>query len=183
MLPLGTRYTVGVRLPSSITTHGIAAIAAIVAVIAVSQGVFRVSPGSFLAQLSPKESVEIGVEHTQPMSLSLSVTTEREAGIADISHDAKEAVFLSVPSTWIRREVRGAALSAVTSETPTFGFTRWQLPAGSVISFALPASPSAILLHNPSGVSLQVKVTRVDLEKKTVDRNIVLVKDTSVELW
>jgi hypothetical protein len=173
-----------VRLRSPFTIHSVAAIASVVAVIIVSQRTFRASPSLFLAQVTPMENVEMGVEHASPLSLSLSISAQTgEGGIADMNHDAEETVYVSVPSDWTRREVRGAPLTDVIAEQPTFGFTRWHLPPGTTVSFAMERSPTSILFHNPSGVPVQVRLTRVDIEEKTIDRTNILVKDTPVHLW
>jgi hypothetical protein len=100
-----------------------------------------------------------------------------------MSHDAAETIYVSVPSDWSRREVKGASLADVIADQPTFGFTRWHLPPGTTISFALRRPPASILFHNPSGVPVQVRLTRVDIEEKTIDRMNILVKDAPVNLW
>lgn len=169
------------RAASPLTIHSIAAIAAVVAVFAVAQGTRH--PSSLTADLTNSAKVDMGVEHTRPFSLSLSLSTNTSSGIADVTHDATETIFLSVPSSWLRREVRGATLSSVQTDPSTFGYTRWHLPPHAVISFAILAPPSRILLHNPSGVPLQVRLTRVNLQTNQAERDNILIQEASVELW
>lgn len=164
------------------TLHAAAAVAAVVAVVVLSQGALREGASSLTAELIPGERAEIGLEHTKPVTLSLSFTTNGPKGIADIRHDALETVHVSLPSSWTKREVGGVPLAAVTADPPVFGFTRWSVPAGAVVSFDV-TPPSTILLHNPSGIPAEVRLTRVNLTKNSVERNIILVQEGSVLLW
>lgn len=174
--------------------HAGAAVAAIVAVVVLSQGALREGAPSLLAELISNNatvtpsgtlmnrSAEIGLEHTKPVTLTLSFTTNGSKGVADIRHDALETVYVSLPSSWIRREVGGVPLAAVTADPPSLGFTRWSLPSGAVVSFDV-TPPSTILLHNPSGIPAEVELTRVDLAKNSVERDIILVQEGSTLLW
>gem|GEM_PF-994160 len=164
------------------TLHATAAVAAIVAVVVLSQGALKKGAPSLTAALLPGERVEIALEHTKPVTLSLSFTTNGLKGVADIRHDALETVHVSLPSAWTRREVGGVPLAAVTADEPAFGFTRWSLPAGAVVSFDV-TPPSKILLHNPSGIPTEVELTRVNLDKNTVERDIILIQEGSALLW
>ena len=164
------------------TLHAAAAIAAIVAVVMLSQGALRDGAPSLTAQLLPGERAEIGLEHTKPVTLSLSFTTNGTQGVADVRHDALETVYLSLPSSWTKREVGGVPLTSVTSDPPYFGFTRWSIPAGALVSFDI-TPPQTILLHNPSGIPTEVELTRVDLAKNVVERDIILIQDGSTLLW
>ncbi|HBH20218.1 MAG TPA: hypothetical protein DEB30_05100 [Candidatus Peribacter riflensis] len=162
--------------------HAVAALTAIVAVVAVSQGALRGDAPTLTAQVTTGERSEIGLEHQKPVSLALSLTTNGAKGVADMRHDALETIAVSVPSSWSKREVGGVPFAAVTMDPPTFGFTRYHLPPGAIVSFDL-TPPATILLHNPSGVSAEVRLTRVDLEKDTVERDIILVQEGSTLLW
>lgn len=174
--------------------HVAAFIAAIIAVVTLSQGALKDSASSLTAQLIPVKSdlapygttadrrAEIGLEHTKPVTLSLSFTTNGPKGIADIRHDALETIHVSLPSAWTKREVGGVPFASVMADAPTFGFTRWSVPAGSIVSFDI-TPPSTILLHNPSGIPTEVALTRVDLAKNVVERDIILVQDGSTLLW
>lgn len=162
--------------------HMAAAVAAVIAVVVLSQSALRDGAPSLTAQLLPVERIEIGLEFTAPVTLSLSLTTNGTKGVADIRHDASETIAVSLPETWIKREVGGVPLDAVRADPPTFGFTRWSLPPSAVVSFDI-TPPSTILLHNPSGIPAQIRLTRVDLQRNTVERDVVLVQEGSVMLW
>jgi len=166
-----------------VKVHTIAALAAVIAVVVLAQGTIRGDSLDVTAQVNPQTRVEIGVEHVRPLTLSLTISTNGKNGIADISHDGTGTAYLSLPSSWTRREVRGTSLSTVIADPPTFGYTRWAIPAGATVSYAVPVAPSTILLHNPSGVPLQVKLTRVDLQTQNVERDVILVQDATTELW
>jgi len=162
--------------------QAIAATAAIFAVVAIAQGSIRSGIPALTAQVTQGEKVEIGLEHTKPVTLSLALTVNGRKGVADIRHDALETVHLSLPSSWVRREVKGVPLSAVTSESPIFGFTRWSLPPGALVSFDI-VPPSTLLLHHPTSIPAEIELTRVNLAKGTVEKDIILVQDGSVALW
>jgi len=164
------------------TLHAAAAVAAIVAVVMLSQGALRDGASSLKADLLSGDRVEIGLEHTKPVTLSLSFTTNGSKGVADIRHDALETVYVSLPSSWAKREVGGVPLAAVTADPPALGFTRWSVPTGAVVSFDV-TPPETILLHNPSGIPAEVKLTRVDLKQNLVERDIILIQDGSTLLW
>ncbi len=171
------------RLGSPVKVHTIAALAAVIAVVVFSQGTIRSGLPGLTANVSPQARAEIGVEHVRPLSLSLTVSTNGKSGVVDLGHDGSGTAYLSLPSSWMRREVRGTTLAAVVADPPTFGFTRWAIPAGSTVSFAVPVAPETILLHNPSGVPLQIKLTRVDLVTQEVERDVILIQDATTELW
>ncbi|MFH1444422.1 MAG: hypothetical protein ABIG34_03460 [Candidatus Peregrinibacteria bacterium] len=162
--------------------HVAAAVAAVIAVVVLSQGALRDGAPSFMAQLLPSQRIEIGLEHARPVTLVLSLTTNGTKGVADIRHDSLETIALSLPQSWTKREVGGVPLAAVTADPPTFGFTRWSIPPGAIVSFDV-TPPSTILLHNPSGVPAEIRLTRVDLEQNAVERDILLVQEGSILLW
>lgn len=125
---------------------------------------------------------ELGVEHTESLGLTMELSALHGKGIAEISHDGKETVFVSVPQDWTKREVRNVPISSVTSDPPSLGFARWHIPSGARISFTVPSAPSKIILHHPSDTPLKVDITRVNLDADTVDRDVILVQGASVEL-
>jgi len=127
--------------------------------------------------------VEIGVEHELPLSLSLSVSELKGSGLMDLHQEGIEEVFISLPSSWQRKEVRNVPLSSITEENTSFGFTRYQIPAGASVTFAILKYPDTLLVHNPSGVTLKVALTMVDLQTNTVETNVVLVQDSPAQLW
>lgn len=166
--------------------HAVAAIAAVVAVVMLSQSALSdgspLLTASLIGNAADGPRVEIGLEHDKPVTVSLSLTENGPTGVADIRHDALETIHVSLPSSWIRREVGGVPLAAVTADAPALGFTRWSIPAGATVSFTA-TPPSSILLHNPSGIPAEIELTRVDLNKNAVDRNIILIQEGSALLW
>ena len=165
---------------SPLTLHVMIAVAA--------AGGFLLLPllsGQDLLSALPKMSpAEIGVEHTLPATLSLTLAvTEDMKGVLDVSHDAAETVFVSLPESWTVWEVRGRALDEITEDPPSFGFIRWHIPEGATLSFQLPSIPSSLSAENPSGVALQIQLTTVDLTTEHVERNVLLIKDERAEIW
>lgn len=165
-----------VRLPSPLL-HGLVAIVAIILITVVT---YR--GGDTGANLTAGRA-EIGIEHTTRLTLSLVLSERGGNGIADISHTSGREIYVSLPMDWTRREVRGAPLATTAGDAPTFGFRRWRIPAGALISFAIPHFPSSMLLHNPSGIPMEIDLTRVDLDTTRTERNVILVQEGTVELW
>ncbi|OGJ56215.1 hypothetical protein A3D88_02990 [Candidatus Peribacteria bacterium RIFCSPHIGHO2_02_FULL_52_16] len=137
-----------------------------------------------LSTIPATSPAEIGVEHTMPATLALTLAVTDEAkGILEVSHDAAETVFVSLPETWILWEVRGKALADIKEDAPSFGFIRWHIPAGATLSFRLEEIPSSLSAENPSGVSLKIQLTTVDLVSEHVGRNVILVKNARAKIW
>lgn len=153
---------------------------ALIALIILSMS--AVSPPSF-ASLLDKNTADIGIEHTDPLSLSMQVGVSAYGGYIEFFTETSETILISVPSTWVRREVKNAQLHEVTSEVPSLGFTRWTLPPRAGISFTMPEPPDSAVLHNPSGAPLKLDLSFVDLTNDTVDKEVVLVQNNTVRLW
>lgn len=130
-----------------------------------------------------RDTADIGVEHLSPLSLYIEVGRLSSSAMIDIFSDSDEDIKISVPSDWTLREVRNASAKDITSDEPTFGFSRWHLPAHSGVSFYAFNGPESILLHNPSGVQMKVNVVYIEIEAETVERDVILVTDSSVKLY
>lgn len=133
---------------------------------------------------APREApfIDIGVEHTQKGALTMMVTRNDISRLIEIGNDNAEAINLSVPDTWKRGEVRGATLSDVSSDPPSFGYVRWHIPAHATVVFATDHPFAHLKLHNPSGMLMQIHFTQVDLVSNTGTHDVYLVKDGSVEM-
>lgn len=128
-------------------------------------------------------AAEIGVEHAQPLSLSLQVGVKDESAVIEFLSSSQEQIFISVPSDWQRREVRNAPIDSVTADPPSLGFTRWKVPSGAGISFNVVNSPSSAIMHNPSGSPLKLDLAFVDLGTGVTEREVVLIHEETVTLW
>ena len=139
------------------------------------------------AQVVPKQRienpVEIGIEHNEPLSVSIEASEMKGKGLLEIEQSGAEEILLSLPSDWIRKEVRNASIKDVTFETASLGFKRWHMPAGASILFELPKFPSSLIIHNPSKVTVKVSLTKVDMESGLVENEVVLVQEGPVKLW
>ncbi|MCF7844358.1 MAG: hypothetical protein K9M03_00835 [Kiritimatiellales bacterium] len=142
---------------------------------------------SFRASVQPSVlepiRIEIGIEHELPLSISLSASELKGSGLIDIKQDGEETISVNLPSSWQRKEVRNVPLSEVTSENTSFGFKRYQMPAGASVTFTIPEYPDTMLIHNPSGITMKVNLKIVDLQTNTVETNVVLVQDSPAQLW
>ena len=141
-----------------------------------------ISPVSFAALLD-KHVVDIGVEHELPLSLGMQVGVSGKSGYIEFFSETAETILISVPSTWVRREVKNAPIDTVVSEVPSLGFTRWTIPPRAGVSFAVPIAPDSAILHNPTRVPMKLDITFVDLVTDTVDKDTVLIQDDTVKLW
>ncbi|HAI98713.1 TPA: hypothetical protein DCL30_04230 [Candidatus Peribacteria bacterium] len=171
-----------IRAPRfSLQTHVIAALAVAAAIGATAFGSLKADVSTPGGELPP--ATDVIVEHTQPLTLSVSASVLKGVGILDVTNEGKETIALSIPTSWNRREVRFVALKAVTADASSLGSTRWSLPPKASVSFGLPTFPASVMLHNPSKVSLTVPLTLVNLFTGVSDRNILLVKELPVILW
>ena len=139
--------------------------------------------GPSIASLLGKNVVDIGVEHERPLSLIMEVGISGESGLIEFFTETDESVLISVPSTWIRREVWNAPIETVTAEPPSLGLSRWTLPPRAGISFTTSQVPDSLILHNPTGVQMKLNLTYVDLASNSVDREVVLIQEDTKKLW
>ncbi|MDD5026197.1 MAG: hypothetical protein PHH13_02350 [Candidatus Peribacteraceae bacterium] len=171
-----------IRAPRlSLQTHVIAALAVAAAIGATVFGSLQADVSTPGRDLPP--ATDIIVEHSQPLTLSVSASVLKGVGMLDVTNQGQETIALSIPTSWNRREVRGVPLKAVIADASSLGSTRWNLPAQASVSFGLPAFPESVMIHNPSKVSLTVPLTLVNLFTGASDRNILLVKELPVTLW
>lgn len=125
----------------------------------------------------------IAVEHASPVTLSLTAKHARGGILFEVG-DASGAIYVSVPLSWRRREVRGVPVASVTTEGEGFGFARFHLPLKGSMAFFAPLSPSSLILHNPADSHLTLRLTLLDLEENRTDTRTILVERESQEiLW
>lgn len=160
--------------PAALSTHFLASLISVIAITGFSVGSY-IRMTTAAPQL---QAVEIGVEHTAPLALSIETSTREERSIVDIGNGGTEKIFLSVPSDWERREVRRTTLDEVHADGAGFDYRRWHLPTGATVSYRAPYIIGAITVHNPSEIPIKVTLTRVDLDKDLVERDIILIKET-----
>ncbi|UPA23023.1 hypothetical protein K8942_02310 [Candidatus Peribacteria bacterium] len=127
-------------------------------------------------------SLDIGVEHTQPMTLEMTVTKNDLLRMIDMKNDTLESIAISVPAGWKRGEVRNVPLKAVVADEPSFGYVRWTLPPHADVSFTSRQPFTQLNMHNPSGVPLKIRLTLVDLLKNTGEHQVYLVQEGSVKI-
>lgn len=139
--------------------------------------------GPSLASVLGKTVVDIGVEHEKPLSLTMEVGVNGKSGMIEFFTETDENILISVPSTWIRREVWNAPIETVTSEPPSLGLSRWTLPPRSGISFTMRDAPDSVILHNPTGVQMKLNLTYIDVVSDTVKREVVLIQEDTKKLW
>lgn len=128
--------------------------------------------------------VDIGVEHESPLAaISFSSSMIGGKQLMDIGNDSAETMLVSVPESWARTEVRGAPITSVTSDEPSFGYAKWSIPAGATVSFQTEESWSGVTVHNPSEQPLRIRVTRVDLQTNEVSYDVFLATNRPVKIW
>ncbi len=160
-------------------------------VVALLAGFFAMVVGSLDSDLQNTHSktfqdgplAELGIEHDVPAGLTLEMGSLQGHSVIDITMESERDVYLSVPDSWERREVRNVPLESVVSDPPSLNFVRWKVPGTATISFYAPSTPSQILLHNVSDPPLKVSLARVNLDTGKVERNVILLQKSSIELW
>lgn len=138
------------------------------------------------SQLSRPLPEEMAVEHTGPLTLSMQRSTGKQEGIIELSTEGPETASVTVPSSWERREVRGASLDAVKADPPNAGYTRWYIPPTVTLSLrvidAITAEDKDLLIHNISDAPLLVLWKSVDIVTGRVEERSILVKDKAGRL-
>ena len=129
-------------------------------------------------------STHIGIEHVHPLTLSFVLHTSGGTwGIVDLGSITDETIFISLPDSWRRREVRSVPLSDVQADPPSFGFVRYTFPPQAVVSFVVPNLPNHLLLHSPSSVPIQLNLTNINTLTKEVKHDVILLQESPKEIW
>lgn len=128
------------------------------------------------------DAVLLTVTHSAPLSLALSLTEGAAGSLVDIDQTSGETIALDAPRAWKRTEVRRSPLSSVTSEQGEGDATRWTLPANAGISFSSESPVGTVTVRNPSGATLKIRLTRVNLAKQTSTYDVYLLKEGSLTL-
>ena len=142
-----------------------------------------VSTPTLLGSLTDRTVVDIGIEHETPLSLAMEVGVIGQEAAIEFYSESGETILISVPSTWVRREVRNAPIHTVTAELPALGYTRWTLPPRAGIAFRAPEAPDSVVLHNPTEVQMKLALVRVDVAREEVERDILLIQGDTMKLW
>jgi len=130
----------------------------------------------------PSTTINVGIDHQLPLTIAISLTEGTKQSLIDVDLTSQEAVSLTVPAEWKRTEVRRSPLSSVTSAAAPDSTLRWKLPAGAGISYSSLEPASDITLHNPSGATVKIQLTRVNLAKKTSVYDVYLLQEGSLRL-
>ncbi len=135
------------------------------------------------AQLTPASpSVTLVVDHRTPVTVSIAVGARGRRSIIDISHDGTEAIGITVPLAWKRREVRNATLTQVKAGEPKDQRVRWSLPPHTTVSFEANERIDTVGMQNPGKIPLHLRVTVLDLEAGTTKEGDVLIKEEPATL-
>ncbi len=162
------------------TTHAAAAGVGMVAIVILT--IASVSSPSLASRLQ-RSVVDIGIEHQKPLTLSMEVGVQHTGANVEFFSESDETILISVPSNWVRREVKNAPIDTVSAEPPSLGFTRWTLPPRAGISFRLSEAPESLILHNPTEVQMMLNLARVDLPTNTVNKDVILIQGNTQRLW
>ncbi len=128
-------------------------------------------------------ATEIAVEHDAAATLTIRQSDGKKEGIIEFAGEGAD-LRISVPSSWDQRDVRGAALSAVPSDPPAMGFTRWHLPKGVILSFHVEETRNfaSLRIRNPSPTPLLIIRRRVDVVSGKVEEKSLLLKEGTAQL-
>lgn len=168
---LGPRRHIGI--------HIVIASAVFLGITALSNGPLKAT----ILEWQTEGRVSIAVEHEESAALALDVSTLEGSAIIDCINEGGATLLLSLPDSWSRREVRRARLEDVAPIETGLGYIRWTLPPGATLSMYVPESPKHLTLHHASTSLLKVRVSRVDLQDNSVDRDMMLVQGKEAEIW
>lgn len=135
-------------------------------------------------QQEPRSTgTEIAIEHNLPLMLTVEVAFGKNTTLLSFSHTGNEEVFLSTPHTWERTEVKNMEIATLTVDPPELGFSRYHLPPTAGISFKRSGEVPSLTLHNPSGVPVQIELTKVNTDTSNVERRTILLQEGPVKVW
>ncbi len=145
----------------------------------------RVTFSTLRSGASQSMPLTIGLEHKNPLTLSLVIARKSEIGYVSILSGSDEQIRISVPSTWKRIEVSGAPLSAFIQDIPVIGYTRWTLPPGAGIKMTLDNVPTALFFESPSESTTEIDLQTIDLDGSVgTEKRVILLKDKALaRLW
>lgn len=122
------------------------------------------------------------VDHDERVRMQLRMTTSGNRVQLDISQSGSGAVELAVPASWTITTVQGVPLRSLTRGAPAFGLQSLSLPPRVIITFVLRRN-HPLVLHNPSGIPLQLRLEHIDLDHDIRDDDVLLVQDAPAQLW
>lgn len=145
----------------------------------------RVTFSTLRSRASESMPITIGLEHRNPLSVSLVIARKNEVGYASILSGSDEQIRISVPSEWKRVEVSGAPLSAFAQDIPAIGYTRWTLPPGAGIKMTLDDVPSSLFFESASASTTEINLRTIDLKGlPETETQVILLKDRALAtLW
>lgn len=108
--------------------------------------------------------VTIAVEHATTAALTLT-RTESGVGPVDIRNDSQEVLYISLPESWTRDEVRNAPLSSIVGEDPSLGFRRWSFPSGATVTFMTNRTWRKLNIRNASSFPLRIGIVTIHLDE------------------
>lgn len=162
-----------------LTVHAVIALAVFLGVTTLSNGPFKAT----ILEWQTEGRVSIAVEHEQSAAIAFDVSSLKGSAIIDCTNEGDTSIFISLPESWRRREVRRARLEDSAPAETGLGFVRWTLPPGATLSMGIAELPKHLTMHHPSTALLKVRLSRVDLEQNTVDRDTILVQGNQAEIW
>lgn len=169
---------------TSLTAHGIIALCALIGLLGVGWDAIRAQVQPFAASFTQPTLENMAIEHEQPASILLEYTTKSGSALLQIRQESTdETLFIHLPDTWERKEVRGAPVSAIGQGESTFESTKWPLSPGVQLQFWIPQAPQNILLHNPSGIGLKVSIIQFDFASNRLEQNVLLLQNDATTLW
>lgn len=146
----------------------------------VGQGLFA-THGSQAADTPP---ATVGLDHSSPLALSFVIARKELAGYVNITNDSPDPIRVSLPSTWQRVEVRGAALTDFPADIPAPDVVRWTIPGRAGIRLVLSAVPSSVHFDSVAASSAAVTVKSIDLTTEQIRTNVLLLKERATTgLW
>ncbi|MSR87526.1 hypothetical protein EXS70_05185 [Candidatus Peribacteria bacterium] len=127
--------------------------------------------------------VELTVQHKGQLSFAIRQSTGKRDGIVEIQTQGTETGAITLPSSWQRREVRGAPLGRIVMQLSGADRTRWLLPPGVTLSLRVEEAPP-LRIQNVSDTPLFVTSKRINVVTGKVDtRSILISRNGMTTLW
>jgi hypothetical protein len=157
--------------------------APLMALLCMALFVFVFAQSSVSGSDTAQTEVHFGIEHMLPLTLTIATDEGMHGSVIEMGHNSQETIYLSVPDSWKRHEVKNIPLKDVAKEPPSFGYIRWTFPPGALVSFTTKTYPDSLVLHNPSEIPLKVDIIRTNLQTETVTKDIKIIQNSPAEIW
>jgi len=124
----------------------------------------------------------LGVEAPAATKVEFDFYRKHSSAVFNVTHNAKQPIYVSLPENWWRREVSNTALDRVVADATELQTKRWRIPSAAEVSFAVPNVPDVLEVASPQQSPVMINLEYIDIAADIVERTSVLVQERG-EIW